>query len=172
MACNSIYFLRILQRSRIACNAERYISHGNSVCLSVRPSARLSVTRWYPIQKNENRIMRSSLWGSKNILVFWHQQWLGRRPLSLKLCAQNDSPELCIHPIPYSDPPTWGIPSNCIEKLPTQSHKILAIFQWKTSRSLLQLICCMDALIMAKVRRKKSVCKKVCASLVGDGDRP
>ena len=29
-----------------------------SVCLSVR----LSVTRWYPIQTNEHRITRSSLW--------------------------------------------------------------------------------------------------------------
>ena len=34
-----------LQRGRIARNAERCISHGNSVRLSVRPS----VTRWYPI---------------------------------------------------------------------------------------------------------------------------
>jgi len=43
------------------------------VCPFVCPS----VTRWYPIQTNEHRITRSSLWGSKNTLVFWHQQWLG-----------------------------------------------------------------------------------------------
>ena len=43
---------------------------------SVRPSVCLfvclSVTRWYPIQTNEDRIMRSSLWGSKNTRVFWY----------------------------------------------------------------------------------------------------
>jgi len=32
--------------------------------------------------------MRSSLWGDKNTLVFWYQQWLGRRPLPLKICGQ------------------------------------------------------------------------------------
>jgi len=37
---------------RIACNAERCISHDNSV--------RLSVTQWYCTQMNEYRIMRSS----------------------------------------------------------------------------------------------------------------
>jgi len=62
-----------LQRGRSACNAERCNTYSNSVCLSVRPS----VTRWYPIQTNEHMITRSSLWGSKNILVFWYQQWLG-----------------------------------------------------------------------------------------------
>jgi len=63
----------LLQRSRIACNAERCNTYSNSVCPSVCPS----VTRWYPIQTNEDRITRSSLWGSKNTLVFWYQQWLG-----------------------------------------------------------------------------------------------
>jgi len=48
--------LCLLQRGRIACNAERCISHGNSVYLFV--------------QKNEDRITRSSLRGSKNTLVF------------------------------------------------------------------------------------------------------
>jgi len=38
---------------RIACNAERCSSHGNSL--------RLPVTRWYPLQMNEHRIMWSSL---------------------------------------------------------------------------------------------------------------
>jgi len=57
-----------LQPGRIAYNAEHCNSYANSV--------RLSVTRWYPIQTNEDRIRRSSLWGSKNTLVFWHQQWL------------------------------------------------------------------------------------------------
>ena len=42
-----------LQRGRIACNAERCINHGNSVC----PFA----TRWYPIDMNEDKIMRSSI---------------------------------------------------------------------------------------------------------------
>ena len=67
----TLYFL--LQHGRLACNAERCISHGNSVCLSVL----LSVTRWYCTQTNEDRIIRSSRWGSKNTLVFWYQQWLG-----------------------------------------------------------------------------------------------
>jgi len=44
-----------LEHGRIACNAERCNSYGNSVRLSARPS----VTRWYPIETNEGRIMRS-----------------------------------------------------------------------------------------------------------------
>jgi len=44
---------------------------------SVRLSVCPSVTRWYPIQTDEHRITRSSLWCSKNTLVFWYQQWLG-----------------------------------------------------------------------------------------------
>ena len=47
-----------LQRGRIACNVQRCNTYSNSVCPSV--------TRWYTIQKNEDRMMRSSLWGSKN----------------------------------------------------------------------------------------------------------
>jgi len=65
-----------------------------SVCLSVRPSVRLSDTRWYPIQTNEDRIMRSSPSGSKNTLVFWYQQWLGQHPIPPKICAQSDLPSL------------------------------------------------------------------------------
>jgi len=62
-----------------------------SVCLSVRPS----VTRWYPIQMNEHRITRSSLWGSKNTLVFWHQQWLGGDdPFHLKFALKVTHPPL------------------------------------------------------------------------------
>ena len=58
----------------LQCRALWYLQQFRlSVCLSVRPS----VTRWYPIQTNEHRITRSSLWGSKNTLVFWYQQWLG-----------------------------------------------------------------------------------------------
>jgi len=57
----------------IACNAKRCNSYVNSVRLSVSPS----VTRWYRIQMNEDRIMQSSWWGSKNTLVLWHQVWLG-----------------------------------------------------------------------------------------------
>jgi len=49
------FLRRFLQRGRIACSAERCINHGNSVRLSVR----LSVTRWYRIQTNEDRIMRA-----------------------------------------------------------------------------------------------------------------
>jgi len=36
-----------LQRVSIACYAERCISRSKSVRLSVRPSVRLSVTRWH-----------------------------------------------------------------------------------------------------------------------------
>jgi len=46
----------------------------------VRPCARPSLTRWYPIQTNKRGITRSLLWGSKNTLVFWYQQRLGGRP--------------------------------------------------------------------------------------------
>jgi len=41
------------QRGRIACNAERCNTYSNSVFPTVCPS----VTRWYPIQTNEERIM-------------------------------------------------------------------------------------------------------------------
>ena len=59
-----------------------------SVCLSDC----LSITRWYPIQMNKDRITGFSLWGSKNTLVFWHQNGRGRRPPSPKSCAQIDPP--------------------------------------------------------------------------------
>ena len=59
---------------------------------SVRPSVCLSVTRWYPIQTNKCRITRSSLWCSKNTLVRWYQQWLGRRPLPPKIYPLSDPP--------------------------------------------------------------------------------
>jgi len=74
-----------LQRGRITGNAERCNTYSNSVCLSI--------TRWYPIQMNEGRIMLSSLWGSKNTLVIWYQQRLsGQRSLSCKICAQTVPP--------------------------------------------------------------------------------
>ena len=41
----------LLQRGGTVCNAERCISHGNSICLSC----------WYPSQTNEDRITQSSL---------------------------------------------------------------------------------------------------------------
>ena len=82
-----------LQRGRIACNAERCNTYSNSVCPSVRPSVRPSVTRWYPIQTNEHRITQSSLWGSKNTLVFWYQQWLGGDdPFQLKFALKVTHP--------------------------------------------------------------------------------
>jgi len=57
------------------------------------PSVCPSVTRWYPIQTNEHRITRSSLWGSKNILVFWYQQWLGGDdPFHLKFALKVTHP--------------------------------------------------------------------------------
>jgi len=57
---------------RIACNAERCISHGNSVRLSVCLSVCHTLV---PYPTNEGRITLSSLWGSKIILVIWYQQW-------------------------------------------------------------------------------------------------
>jgi len=44
---------------------------------------------WYSTQKNQDRIMGSSLWGSNNTVFFWHQQWLGRLPLPSKICTQS-----------------------------------------------------------------------------------
>jgi len=62
-ANNRLVLCLFLQHGRIACNAEHCNTYSNSVVyLSVSPS----VTRWYPIQTNKHRIMRSSLWGSKN----------------------------------------------------------------------------------------------------------
>ena len=60
-----------------------------SVCLSVRPS----VTRWYPIQMNEHRITRSSLWGSKKHSLFSDTSngW-GRRPCHLKFALKVTHP--------------------------------------------------------------------------------
>jgi len=60
---------------------------------SIRPSVFLSVTRWCPIQMNEDRITRSSLWGSKNTLVFWYQQWLrGDVPFHLNFALKVTHP--------------------------------------------------------------------------------
>jgi len=48
-----------------------------SICLSVRPSVRPSVRHTLvPYPDDEGKIMRSSLWGIKNTIVFWYQQWL------------------------------------------------------------------------------------------------
>jgi len=55
--CLYLYVCSFLQRGRIACNAERCNTYGNSI----RPSVSLSVTLWYPIQTNEDRITGSSL---------------------------------------------------------------------------------------------------------------
>jgi len=75
----------LLPRGRIARNAECCNSYGNSVCLSVR----LSVTRWYPIQTNEVRIMRSSRWGRKITLVLCHQERLaGDVPFHLNVLSK------------------------------------------------------------------------------------
>ena len=80
-------FDRFLQRGRIACNAARCNTYSNSVCPPV--------TRWYPIQTNKHRITRSSLWGSKNTLVFWYQQWLGGDdPFHLKFALKVTHPPL------------------------------------------------------------------------------
>jgi len=82
-------FIDFLRCGRIACNAERCISHDNSVC----PSVCLSFTRWYCNQTNEDRIMWSPLWGSKNTLVSWHQQWLGSNvPFHLKFALKVTHP--------------------------------------------------------------------------------
>ena len=76
-----------LHRGRIACNAERCISHDNSI----HPSICLSVTRWCT-QTNEDRIMGCSLWGRKNSLVFWYQQQLGATSLPPKIYAKWPTP--------------------------------------------------------------------------------
>jgi len=55
------YCSQFLQRGRIVCNAKRCNSYDNSARPSDCPSVRLSVTRWYCTQTNEDRITRSSL---------------------------------------------------------------------------------------------------------------
>ena len=79
------FMSQFLQRGHIACNAECCNSYSNSICPSV--------TRWYCTQTNEDRIMRSSLWGSKNTLVFRYQQWLGSDvPFHLKFGLKVTNP--------------------------------------------------------------------------------
>ena len=83
-----------LQHCHTACNAQLCNSYGNSVCSSV--------TRWYPIQMNEDRITRFSLWGSNNTLVLWHQQWFGSDvPFHLKFALKvtHPSEKLLLRPI-------------------------------------------------------------------------
>jgi len=48
----------------------------SAVLATAIPSVCLSVTRWSPIRTNEDKIMRSSLWGSKNTVFFWYKQRL------------------------------------------------------------------------------------------------
>ena len=56
-------------------------------------SVRSSDTCWYCMKTNEDRIMRSSLWGSKDTLVFWHQQQLGGDvPFHLKFMVKVTHP--------------------------------------------------------------------------------
>jgi len=79
-----------LQRGRISCNAERCISHGNPVCLSVGPSHAGALSRRMKI-------------GSRGLhcRVAIHSSFLtptmvgGRRPLPFKIFAQSDPPPLC-----------------------------------------------------------------------------
>jgi len=62
----------------------------SAVIATAIPSVRLSVTRWYCTQTNEDRIMRSSLRGNKSTLVSYYQQWFGVNvPLENKICAQS-----------------------------------------------------------------------------------
>ena len=58
------------------------------------PSVSLSVCHTLvPIETNEHRITRFSLWGSKNTLVFWYQQWLeGDVPFHLKFALKVTQP--------------------------------------------------------------------------------
>ena len=65
-------YLRFLQRVSIACYAERCISY-DRFCPTVRPSDRLSDTRWYHAKTTPATIMRSSLQDSPMILV---SSWL------------------------------------------------------------------------------------------------
>jgi len=74
-------------------SAAALLTMQSAVIATAIPSIRLSVTRWYAIQTNEDRIMRYSLWGSKNTLVFWYQQWLvGDVPFHLKFVLKVTHP--------------------------------------------------------------------------------
>jgi len=65
----------------------------NAVLATAIPSVCPSVTRWYCTQMNEDRITRSSLWGSKYSLVFRYQQWLGVDvPFHLKFALEVTHP--------------------------------------------------------------------------------
>jgi len=53
------------------------------------PSVCLSVTRWYLIQTNEDRITQFSLWGNKNTIVFLILTAVGRDvPFHLKFALK------------------------------------------------------------------------------------
>ena len=60
-------------------------SDENSVCLSVRPSVRLSVTRVIP-DKMEERPVQNFIPNERTfILVFWEEEWLvGGDPFYVK----------------------------------------------------------------------------------------
>ena len=60
--------MELLQRVSIACYAERCISY-DRFCLTVWPSDRPSVTRWYHAKTTPATIMRSSLEDSPMTLV-------------------------------------------------------------------------------------------------------
>jgi len=63
--CRETRVFSFLQPGHIACNAERCISHGNSVRPSVRPSVCHTLVPY--LEEWRYRIMRSSLWGSKTL---------------------------------------------------------------------------------------------------------
>jgi len=70
--CTNLRKFRVrdfLQRVSIACYAERCISHSKSV----RPSDRLSVTRWHWVKTTQATVMESSLEDSPMTLV---SSWL------------------------------------------------------------------------------------------------
>ena len=64
-----IYILGVFTRDSIYAIA--LICHGNSVCLSVRPSVRLSVTRVDQSKTVEARITQFPPYSSTIPLVFW-----------------------------------------------------------------------------------------------------
>jgi len=61
---------RFLQGVNIACNAEPRISYDRDVRPSVRPSVRLSVTRWRWVKTTQAMITKSSPTDSQRTLVF------------------------------------------------------------------------------------------------------
>ena len=69
-------------------SAAALLAMQSAVIATTIPSVRPSVTRWYSIKTNEDRIMRSSAWGSKNTSFLIPTMVGGDIPFHLKFALK------------------------------------------------------------------------------------